>query len=69
MIGDGAIYVLRGLMYAFPPPNRIEATGLEAAALIDSIGSKDCLAFTTLSDADRAVLLQIQRSVGKTPVQ
>jgi hypothetical protein len=73
IIRDSAIYVLRGLMYAFAPSapqySRIGVTGPEAVPLIDSIESKDCLVFTTLSDADRAVLLQIQRSVSKMPGQ
>jgi uncharacterized protein YjbI with pentapeptide repeats len=73
MIRDSAIYVLRGLMYAFAPSgpqySRIGATGPEAASLSDSIESKDCLVFTALTDADRAALLQIHRSVDKMPGQ
>jgi hypothetical protein len=73
VVHDSPIYVLRGLMYGFDPPgprySRIGATGPEAAPLIDSIASKDCLVFAILNDVDKAVLLQIQRSVGKMPVQ
>ena len=67
IVHDSAIYVLRGL-YAFPAQySRIGVTGPEAPPLIDFIMSKDCLVFTTLSDTDRAALLAIRRSAGKTP--
>ena len=68
IVHDSAIYVLRGLAFSFlAQTSRIGATGPEAPALIeDFIKSKDCLVFTTLGDADKAALLQIQRIVKMT---
>jgi uncharacterized protein YjbI with pentapeptide repeats len=69
--GDDAIYVLRGLLRRsqsnrplFGPvktPFRLQAVGPEAPALIDFILGKDCPVSASLTDADRATLLQIKR--------
>jgi hypothetical protein len=68
LVHDNAIFVLRGVAYADAAQlTRIGATGPEAPSLVDFIVSTDCPVSTSLSSADRAVLLLIQRLVGKRP--
>jgi uncharacterized protein YjbI with pentapeptide repeats len=47
--------------------NRLAATGAEAPALIDYILSKNCPASASLTDTDRARLLEIKQEVMKHP--
>jgi uncharacterized protein YjbI with pentapeptide repeats len=68
--GDDAIYVLRGLLRRsqrnrplFGPlrtPFRLQAVGPEAPALIDFIMGKECPVFASLTETDKARLLQIK---------
>lgn len=59
--GGAAIFVLRGLLMS----RRLAATGSNAPRLFDDImntdESKDCPVSTSLTDADRAMLLRIKR--------
>ncbi|SDR31471.1 Uncharacterized protein YjbI, contains pentapeptide repeats [Rhizobiales bacterium GAS113] len=54
---DDSIYGLRGLLRS----RRLAAVGAAAPALIDFIMSKDCPVSASLTDADKARLLQIKR--------
>jgi hypothetical protein len=73
--GDAeAPYVLRGLIRqpglirTLPGPDargRLAAVGREAPALVDFILSKDCPVSASLTDADKARLLQIKRDAIK----
>ena len=56
---DDVLFVLRGL--ASTTNNRIAAAGVEAPALIDFIMNKDCPVSASLTEADKARLLQIKR--------
>ncbi len=54
--GGDAAYVLRGLLNN----DRLAADGPEAPALIDFIMSKDCPVFGSLTEADKAMLVNIR---------
>ena len=60
--GDAdAVYVLRGVL----GNGRLTAVGPEAPALVDFIMSKECPVSASLTDADKATLLQIKRDATK----
>jgi hypothetical protein len=54
-----AIYILRGTRIFATEP--LVNTGREAPALVDFIMSKDCPLSASLTDADRAKLLEIKQ--------
>jgi hypothetical protein len=54
-------YSLRGLLRN----RRFAAAGSEAPALVDTIMSKDCPVSASLTEADKADLLQIKRDANK----
>jgi len=61
-----AIYVLRGIVRKEPMQvARFAATHREAPALVDYIMSKDCPVSTSLTDDDKAKLLQIKQDAEK----
>ena len=62
--GDDAIYVVRG--YGFQ--SRLKAAGAAASGLMDDLMNKDskaCPVAASLTDADRATLLQVKRDTEK----
>jgi hypothetical protein len=52
-----AIHILRGIIES----GRLAATGREAPALVDFIMSKDCPVSASLTDHDKAKLLEIKQ--------
>jgi uncharacterized protein YjbI with pentapeptide repeats len=66
--GGDAVHVLHGIEEKSPynfPLSRLAAAGPEAPALVDFIMSKDCPVSASLTDADRAKLLQIKQQIDK----
>jgi hypothetical protein len=57
-----AIHILRGIIQSV----RLAETGSEAPALVDFIMSKDCPVSASLTDDDKAKLLEIKQLAEKT---
>ena len=64
---ENAPFALRGLMSSTPFEARLADAGPEAPALIDFVMSKDCPVSASLTEADKARLLQIKRDAAKKP--
>ena len=60
---DDVAYILRGLL----TNGRLASTDMEAPRLVQNIMSKDCPVSASLTDTDKARLLQIKQRAIETP--
>jgi hypothetical protein len=61
------IYILRGLLGVFPVRPRLAATGRKAREQIEFIMSEKCAVSASLTDDDKAKLLQIKQDTPQAP--